>query len=47
MAALDGGGAVAREQALQDALKMIALRQGARVEASQGLDYGRSSESAA
>ncbi len=45
VAALDGGGAVAREQALQDALKMIALRQGARVEASQGLDYGRSSES--
>ncbi|BBH12167.1 hypothetical protein CH06BL_14150 [Chromobacterium haemolyticum] len=45
VASLDNGVAAAREQALQDALKMVALRQGARVEASQGLDYGKSSES--
>ncbi|OWY39984.1 hypothetical protein CEK28_04390 [Xenophilus sp. AP218F] len=45
VAPLDNGTAAAREMAIRDALKLIAIRQGATVESAQVLENGRSSES--
>lgn len=45
VAPLDNGLVAARDMALRDALKLIAIRQGARVESAQVLENGRASES--
>ena len=45
VAPLDNGMTAARDMAVRDALKLIAIRQGARVESAQVLENGRSSES--
>ncbi|OHX14671.1 flagellar assembly protein T N-terminal domain-containing protein [Chromobacterium sphagni] len=45
VAPLDNGMVAARDMAIRDALKLIAIRQGARVESAQVLENGRTSES--
>ncbi|WP_046167979.1 flagellar assembly protein T N-terminal domain-containing protein [Chromobacterium vaccinii] len=45
VAPLDNGPVAAREMAMQDALKLLSIRQGARIESTQLVDAGRQGES--
>ncbi|ATP28499.1 hypothetical protein CR207_08855 [Chromobacterium violaceum] len=45
VAPLDNGPVAARQMAIQDALKLISIRQGARIESTQVMEMGRQGES--